>query len=116
MSYPFDISAKPPVRLKLLKLSDTEHILLLTMHHIIGDGWSIELALQEVGTLYQAYCNGEDAQLGDLPIQYVDYAAWQRQWLQGEVLETQLQYWKKRLEGAAPVLELPTDRPRPSVQ
>ena len=86
------------------------------MHHIISDGWSIVLFFQELSALHRAFANGHDSPLAELSIQYADYAAWQREWLRGEVLERQLSYWKKQLSGELPVLELPTDRPRPAIQ
>jgi amino acid adenylation domain-containing protein len=113
---PFDISSDLLLRVKLLRLSEQEHILLLTMHHIVSDGWSIGVLVEELATLYQAFCEGQPSLLPRLPIQYVDFAAWQRQWLQGEVLETQISYWLEQLENAPKVLELPTDYPRPAIQ
>jgi non-ribosomal peptide synthetase component F len=113
---PFDLNSDLLLRAKLLRLSKQEHILLLTMHHIVSDGWSIGVMVRELATLYQAFCNGQPSPLPALPIQYVDFAVWQREWLQGEVLETQISYWLKHLENAPKVLELPTDRPRPAIQ
>jgi amino acid adenylation domain-containing protein len=119
---PFDISSDHLLRVKLLRLGEQEHIVLLTMHHIVSDGWSIGILVQELATLYQAFCNKQpisDATqtlLPALPIQYVDFAAWQQKWLQGEVLETQISYWLKHLENSPKVLELPTDHPRPPIQ
>ena len=113
---PFDLAAEPLVRTKLLQLSDAEHVLLLTMHHIVSDGWSIGVFLRELAALYEAFCNNVPLVLPELPIQYADFAVWQRQWLQGEVLESQLAYWKQQLDGAPALLELPTDRVRPAVQ
>ncbi|MUG96489.1 amino acid adenylation domain-containing protein [Scytonema sp. UIC 10036] len=113
---PFDLKDDLLVRVKLLRLGEQEHIVLLTMHHIVSDGWSTGVLVQELVTLYQAFCNEQLSPLPPLPIQYVDFAAWQRQWLQGEVLKTQLSYWLKQLENAPKVLELPTDYPRPAVQ
>ncbi|PMB52380.1 non-ribosomal peptide synthetase [Fischerella thermalis CCMEE 5201] len=113
---PFDISSDHLLRVKLLRLGEQEHIVLLTMHHIVSDGWSIGVLVQELVTLYQAFCNGQPSPLPELPTQYVDFAAWQRQWLQTEVLETQISYWRKQLENAPKVLELPTDQPRPAIQ
>jgi len=100
----------------LLKLDETEHVVLLTMHHIISDGWSLGIFLRELATLYEAFSCGKPSPLPELPIQYADFAAWQRRWLQGEVLESQLSYWRQQLDGAPAVLELPTDRARPTVQ
>ncbi|HEX6047359.1 MAG TPA: amino acid adenylation domain-containing protein, partial [Pyrinomonadaceae bacterium] len=113
---PFDLSAGPLLRARLLRLSDREHVLLCTMHHIISDGWSMGLLIRELTTLYEAFTQGEPSPLPELAIQYADYAHWQREWLQGEVLEQQLGYWKQQMDGAPPVLELPTDYPRPPVQ
>jgi amino acid adenylation domain-containing protein len=97
-------------------LGEAEHVLLFTTHHIICDGWSRGVLIRELAALYEAFSSGKPSPLPELPIQYVDFAVWQRQWLQGEVLEAQLTYWKQQLAGSPPVLELPTDRPRPSVQ
>ncbi|MBW4677593.1 MAG: amino acid adenylation domain-containing protein, partial [Desmonostoc geniculatum HA4340-LM1] len=113
---PFDISSDHLLRVELLRLGEQEHIVLLTMHHIVSDGWSIGVLVEELATLYQVFCKGQPSPLPTLPIQYVDFAAWQRQWLQGEVLKTQLSYWLKQLEKAPKVLELPTDYPRLAIQ
>ncbi len=113
---PFDLATGPLVRSTLLRLDEAEHILLFTMHHIISDGWSTDILVREVATLYECYCSGKPSPLPELPIQYADYALWQRKWLQGEVLATQIDYWKQQLKDSLPVLELPTDRPRPHVQ
>jgi amino acid adenylation domain-containing protein len=112
----FDLSRGGLVRTRLLKLNDTRHLLLLTMHHIVSDGWSISIFNHELGVLYNAFIEGKPSPLGELPIQYADFARWQRKWLQGSVLQSQLAYWKHLLEGRLPVLDLPTDRPRPAVQ
>jgi amino acid adenylation domain-containing protein len=112
----FDLSTGPLVRGRLLRLSSFEHVLLITMHHIVADGWSMGVFIRELIELYGTYLEGRDNPLPSLPIQYADYAHWQREWLQGEVLDKQITYWHSRLEGAAPQLELPTDRPRPAVQ
>jgi aspartate racemase len=112
---PFDLARGPLWRASLLRLSDEEHLLLLTMHHIISDGWSIGVLLRELTALYAAYSQGQPSSLPALPFQYADYAVWQRQWLHGEVLEQQLSYWRQQLANL-PVLELPTDRPRPAVK
>jgi len=100
----------------VLRLGDEEHVGLLTMHHIVSDGWSTGILVREVATLYVAFCAGGSSPLPALPIQYADFAHWQRQWLQGEVLETQIAYWKKQLAGAPALIDLPTDHPRPAVQ
>ena len=113
-SKPFDLSQGRLLRAELLQLGEQEHVLLATMHHIVSDGWSMGVLVKEVGTLYEAYVQGEPSPLGELEIQYADYAVWQRGWLKGEVLEEQLGYWKGQLAGI-PVLELPTDRMRPAV-
>jgi aspartate racemase len=112
---PFDLARGPLLRVLLLRLEDGEHILILTMHHTITDGWSMSVLFDELGAFYSAFTEGEEVSLTDLPIQYADYAAWQRQWLSGDVLEAQLQYWKDRLANP-PTLQLPADRPRPAVQ
>jgi len=112
----FDLSQAPLLRAKLLHLSDSNWVLLLSTHHIIFDAWSMGIFIQELATFYQAFCTGKPSPLPELSVQYADFASWQRQWLQGEVLETQLAYWKKQLGGNLPVLNLPTDRPRSAVQ
>ena len=91
-------------------------MLLLTLHHIVSDGWSMGVLVRELAALYEAFRQGQPSPLPELPVQYADYAVWQRGWLQGEVLEAQLGYWKQQLAGAPPRLELPTDQPRPAVQ
>ena len=113
---PFDLVQGPLLRVQLLRLAEEEHVVLFTMHHIISDGWSLGVLVKEVATLYEAYIKGEESPLPELELQYADYAAWQREWLQGEVLAEQLSYWQRQLGGELPVLELPTDRPRPAVQ
>ena len=110
---PFDLERDMPLRAALLRLADEEHVLLLTVHHIASDGWSMGIVWRELGALYAAYVQGQPATLAELPVQYGDFAVWQRGWLQGEVLERQLGYWRAQLRDLAP-LELPTDRPRPS--
>ncbi|MEG4227987.1 amino acid adenylation domain-containing protein [Microcoleus sp. N9_B2] len=112
----FDLSQAPLLRAKLLQLSDSNWVLLLSTHHIIFDAWSMGIFIQELATFYQAFCTGKPSPLPELSVQYADFASWQRQWLQGEVLETQLAYWKKQLGGNLPVLNLPTDRPRSAIQ
>ncbi|MHC0067443.1 SDR family NAD(P)-dependent oxidoreductase [Nostoc sp. UIC 10890] len=113
---PFDLETAPLIRCSLLQLDAREYVLLLTMHHIVSDGWSMGIFSQELSTLYQAFSAGKPSPLAELPIQYADFAVWQRQWLSGKVLETQLNYWLSQLEGAPELLQLPTDRPRPTVQ
>ncbi|WP_315790941.1 amino acid adenylation domain-containing protein [Fischerella sp. JS2] len=111
---PFDLT-KSLLRLTLLRLGAAEHILLLTVHHIICDRWSMGIFVREMKALYEAFVNGKPSPLPELPIQYADWAIWQRQWLQGQVLEQQLTYWQKQLQGNLPVLKLPSDQPRPVV-
>ena len=113
---PFDLAGEPLIRITLLVLSETEHLLLVCMHHIVSDGWSMEVFLQELTALYNAYIQGLSSPLNPLSIQYGDFTLWQRQWLQGEVLQQQLDYWQKQLAGAPALLSLPTDRPRPNQQ
>jgi amino acid adenylation domain-containing protein len=134
---PFDLARGPLVRVCLLRLADAcpaqggpatggggqakqgrrdEHVLLLTLHHIISDGWSMGVLVRELVTLYRAFSAGSPSPLPDLPIQYADFAVWQRAWLQGKVLEKQINYWKQQLGGRLPALELPMDRPRPPIQ
>ncbi len=113
---PFDLSRGPLFRASLLRLAPDEHVLLLNLHHIISDGWSLGILVRELAALYEAHASGRTPQLTPLPMQYADYSVWQRSWLSGEVLEAQLGYWKKQLESAPRALELPTDRPRPPVQ
>lgn len=113
---PFDLSQSPLLRVQLLYLKPEEHILLLTMHHIIADGWSIGILIQELAEIYQAISHDLPSLLPKLPIQYADFADWQRKWLQGEILHTQLDYWKQQLSGNLSVLQLTTDRPRPAIQ
>src|SRR5215217_796643 len=113
---PFDLSTGPLLRVTVLKLGEQEHVLVLVLHHIVADGWSTWVLTQELETLYGAYVKGEAATLPELPVQYVDYAVWQREWLKGEVLEEQLSWWRAKLAGVPEALEVPTDRPRPAVQ
>ena len=112
---PFDLAEVGLFRTKLLRLDAEESILIITMHHIIFDGWSAGVLIREVAALYKAFLTGEPSPLPELTIQYVDYAYWQREWLKGEILESQLAYWKQQLGGNLPVLNLPTDYPRPTV-
>ena len=107
----FDLAQGPLVRAKILRLSPTEHVLLLGMHHIVSDGWSLGVFFKELAALYGAFSQGRPSPLKPLPIQYVDYAAWQRQWLKGEALDKLLGFWKRQLQGVEP-LDLKTDRPR----
>ncbi|MEH2000622.1 MAG: condensation domain-containing protein [Nostoc sp.] len=109
---PFDLTKGPLLRVTLLQLAAAEYALLLTMHHIVTDGWAIGVLIHEIATLYQAFSDGKASPLSEVSIQYADFAVWQRQWLQGERLETQLAYWQRQLGGKLPVLELPSDRSR----
>ncbi|MFL6203566.1 MAG: condensation domain-containing protein, partial [Thermoanaerobaculia bacterium] len=111
---PYDLARGPLVRSALLRLDEREHVLLVGMHHIVSDGWSLGVFVRELGALYRGPA-GERA-VPELPVQYADYAAWQRQWLRGEALEERLAWWKEKLAGAPQVIELPLDRPRPAVQ
>ncbi|MCM3904257.1 MAG: amino acid adenylation domain-containing protein [Pyrinomonadaceae bacterium] len=113
---PFDLGQSPLLRVTLVRMSDDEHVLLLTRHHIITDAWSGAIFLREVATLYAAFSQNQPSPLAELPLQYADFAIWQRQWLQGELLERQLDYWRKQLQPAPALLELPTDYPRPPLQ
>ncbi|MCU7881015.1 MAG: amino acid adenylation domain-containing protein [Candidatus Thiodiazotropha sp. (ex Lucinoma aequizonata)] len=113
---PFDLAQGPLLRTSLLRLAREEHVLLLTLHHIIADDWSLGILIRELGILYAAGCQGHTAELPSLPIQYADFALWQRQWLQGDALQRQLDYWRKCLGDEPPVLTLPTDHSRPAVQ
>ncbi len=112
---PFDLIRGPLLRVMLLRLAAADHVLLLTLHHIISDGWSMGVLLQELSVLYEAYSSGRPSPLAELAIQYADFAQWQRQWLQGEVLDQHRQWWCEQLRGAPAQLELPADHPRPGV-
>ncbi|HEV3050732.1 MAG TPA: condensation domain-containing protein, partial [Longimicrobium sp.] len=112
----FDLAAGPLFRAVLLRLGSDEHVLLLTVHHIVSDGWSMGVLYRELSALYEAYREGRDSPLPELGVQYADFAVWQREHLRGEVLDRQLAYWKERLAGAPELLEVPTDHPRPAVQ
>ncbi|MBV8202329.1 MAG: amino acid adenylation domain-containing protein, partial [Acidobacteria bacterium] len=113
---PFDLERGPLLRARLLRLGSDEQVLLLNMHHIVSDGWSVRLIVRELAALYAGGAAGGDPALPALPVQYADYAAWQRRWLTGEALARQLAYWRAELGGELPVLDLPTDSPRPAVQ
>ena len=113
---PFDLNQGPLLRVQLLRLAEEEHLFLLTLHHIVSDGWSSMIFLRELKAYYEELSVGTPAQLPDLSIQYADYASWERRWLQGEVVEAQLAYWKHKLDGRLPVLELPADHPRLAVK
>ncbi len=110
---PFDLSAGPLLRALLVRLADEEHALLVNMHHIVADAWSVDVMVSEVAELYGAFREGRPSPLPELPVQYADFAAWQRAWLTGGVLDAQLGWWRERLAGAPPLLALPADRPRP---
>ncbi|MEO5728081.1 MAG: condensation domain-containing protein, partial [Byssovorax sp.] len=109
----FDLAQGPLLRARLLRLGPEEHVLVSAMHHIVSDGWSSNVFSRELGALYDAFAAGRPSPLPELPIQYVDFAAWQRGVLDGEALDRRLAYWKKRLDGAPAAIDLPTDRPRP---
>ena len=113
---PFDLTSGPLLRTRLVRLEDHENILLLTMHHIVSDGWSLGVFIRELAALYEAFSLGQPSPLGDLSIQYADYAQWQREQLKGETLEQHLSYWREELKDAPLVLDLPADHPRPLVQ
>jgi amino acid adenylation domain-containing protein len=113
---PFDLSAGPLFRPTLLRLGDRDHVLLLCMHHILSDEWSMGVLFRELSALYAAFREGGESPLAPLPVQYADYAVWQREQMRGEALERQMAYWRERLADAPALLELPTDRPRPAVQ
>ncbi|WP_096595401.1 non-ribosomal peptide synthetase [Calothrix sp. NIES-2098] len=112
---PFNLATDPLLQVKLWQLNEAEYILLLNIHHIVSDGWSIGVLVQEIAALYTAFTNNQPSPLPQLKIQYADFAQWQRQLLQGEVLEAQLAYWRKQLDNIS-ILNLPTDKPRPAVQ
>ncbi len=113
--WPFDLERAPLLRVTLVKLAGDDHQVLFTLHHVVSDAWSIEQLVAEVAELYQAFADGQPAPLAELPLQYADYAAWQRQTLQGELLASNLAFWRHRLAGELPLLAVPTDRPRPAV-
>ncbi|MEG4119910.1 amino acid adenylation domain-containing protein [Microcoleus sp. N9_B4] len=115
-NYAFDLTQLPLLRSTLLRLGPESHVLLVTFHHIVFDGWSIGVFMQELSTLYIAWGAGQPSPLPELPLQYADFACWQRQWATESVMETQLRYWKQQLSGCPALLQLPTDRPRPSLQ
>ena len=115
-SCPFSLSQGPLLRASLLRLNLDLHFLLLTMHHIISDGWSLGVLWRETSTLYRSFCEGLPSPLPDLPIQYADFAQWQRQWLEGDLLKAQLSYWSRQLDALPPALEIPTDFQRPAIR
>ncbi|MEV8517149.1 amino acid adenylation domain-containing protein [Dactylosporangium sp. NPDC051484] len=113
---PFDLAHDSLIRALLVRQSDDEHVLMVTMHHAVSDGWSVGVFFREVTALYEAHCAGVEAALAPLPVQYADFAQWQRQWLAGDVQTRQVEYWKQQLAGVDTTLTLPTDRPRPPVR
>ncbi|MBW8849092.1 MAG: non-ribosomal peptide synthetase, partial [Burkholderiales bacterium] len=113
---PFDLERGPLIRARLVRLAHDDHVLLVTMHHIVSDGWSMGVLVNEFSALYAAFAQGRPDPLPPLDVQYPDYAVWQRRWLAGTVLQRQLDFWRNHLEGAPALLDLPTDRPRPPVQ
>ena len=113
---PFDFAMAPPIRVMLFEIAEDDHALLWTMHHIVTDRWSVAILNRELGALYEAFRDGRPSPLAELPIQYTDYAQWQRAWLTGDEYDRQLAYWRGALSGAEMVIDLPTDRPRPPVQ
>ncbi len=112
----FDLATGPLIRAELLRLEQRQHLLMLTVHHTVGDGWSMGLLVNELTQLYQAYESNAPSPLAELPIQYADYAQWQRRHVDGDLLATQLDYWKSKLAGSPALIALPTDKPRPAVQ
>ncbi|MGH8485082.1 MAG: condensation domain-containing protein, partial [Pseudomonas sp.] len=113
---PFDLERGPLLRACLVKAGEQEHYFVLTLHHIVTEGWAMDIFARELGELYEAFIDERESPLPALPVQYLDYSVWQRQWLEGGEGQRQLDYWKTRLGGEHPVLELPTDRPRPALQ
>ncbi|HZF07470.1 MAG TPA: SDR family NAD(P)-dependent oxidoreductase, partial [Thermoanaerobaculia bacterium] len=116
---PFDLAGRtggPLLRCLLLRLKEQDHVAVLTMHHVASDGWSMGVLVRELGTLYAAFAEGRPSPLPEQPVQYADFAVWQRSWLAGEVLAGEIAFWRRQLAGLPPRLELPTDRPRPAVQ
>src|SRR6185369_15171885 len=113
---PFHLARGPLLRVVLLRLGKEDHVLALTMHHIVSDGWSMGILIREVAALYAAFAEGKTSPLPDLPVQATDLAMWQRSWLAGEILEGEINFWRRQLAGLPPLLELPTDRPRTAVQ
>jgi amino acid adenylation domain-containing protein len=115
-SRPFDLASGPLLRVRLVQLAEEDHVLIITKHHIVSDAWSVGLLIREVQALYSAFTAGRPNPLPPLEVQYPDYAAWQREWLQGDRLSQQVNFWKEYLAGAPQLLDLPTDRPRRAVQ
>src|SRR5215204_1283629 len=112
----FDLEAGPLIRRRLIRLGEEEHVLLITQHHIVSDGWSMDVLIQELSALYGAFAGGEEDPLPELSLQYAEYAVWQRQWMEGEILRQQGEYWERTLSGAPTLLELPADHSRPAEQ
>ncbi len=112
----FDLEKGPLFRTLLIRLSNDEHVIVFNMHHIIADGWSMSVVVREIASLYRSFIHGRPSELTELSVQYSDFAIWQRNWLRGEALQNQVEFWRKHLLGAPPVLELPTDNPRPAIQ
>ncbi len=113
---PFDLAAGPLFRAALFRVAADDHLLVLALHHVVADGWSVGVLFRELSALYAALVRGEPSPLAPLPVQYADFAVWQRGWLAGDTLDRQVAFWRERLAGAPPLLELPTDRPRPAVR
>ncbi len=113
---PFDLENGPLLRAKQIRIAQDDNIIILTLHHIVSDNWSTGILIQEIMQLYPALAKGEELSLAPLPIQYADFATWQRKWLSGKTLQNQLEFWENQLAGIPPVLELPTDFPRPAIQ
>src|SRR5262249_55374663 len=113
---PFDLEKGPLLRASILRADERTHVVALTIHHIVADGWSIGVFVREFAALYRAFSAGKPSPLPDLRIQYADYALWERDHLESESIKAQLSYWQHQLSGRLPVLQLPADRPRPSVQ
>lgn len=114
--FPFDLSSIPLLRTTLVRLGEDDHVLLLTKHHIISDGWSIGILIREISLFYEAFSSGKPSPLAPLPVQFADFAVWQRDCLQSGSFDGQLAYWKRQLSGNLPLLDMPTDHPRPPVQ
>ena len=114
--HPFDLRKAPLLRATLLKRTPLDHVLIFNVHHIVFDEWSLGVFQHELTELYAAFLLNQQPRLPELAVQYADYSVWQRNWLQGEMLQTQMEYWKEKLKGRLPILELPTDRPRPNIQ
>ena len=113
---PFNLEQAPLIRCSLWLLAKTDYVLLITMHHIVSDGWSLGILNQEISSLYKAFLAGKSSPLAKLPVNYADFSVWEKQWLKGEILETQLNYWRQQLQNAPELLQLPTDRPRLNIQ